>query len=80
MYITDGDWLLSGYKALWDRDFDILQQLGVNISYTVTGPIQQEWQRQSILGSFNYQIQRYLNHPSILGWSFGSAMNAPCML
>lgn len=58
---------------------DTLKQYNLKciITYTVNGPIQQEWQRQNILGSFNYQVQKYMNHPSILGWSFGSNMNAP---
>lgn len=40
-------------------------------------PVQQDWQRANMLGTFKWQVQRYVNHPALLGWSFGGELNAP---
>ena len=40
-------------------------------------PVQLDWQRQQLLGTFRWQVQRYLHHPALLAWSFGAEMNAP---
>jgi hypothetical protein len=45
--------------------------LKVIANFPVNGPVAYEWQRQNILGTFVGQVQKYLRHPSLLGWSFG---------
>ena len=30
-----------------------------------------------LLGTFKWQVQRYLHHPALLAWSFGAELNAP---
>ncbi len=54
------------------------QGLGVLISFSFDAaqfPIVAEWQRQNLLGTFKWQISKYLNHPAVIGWSFGSEVN-----
>jgi hypothetical protein len=42
-------------------------------------PVKEAWQRESHLGEFVWQFEKYLDHPALLGWTFGEMMNLPAM-
>ena len=104
-----GDYLRPEFRDLWERDFPLMKEMGINtirvwqwdnaqdhgyfldtahdyglkvIVTFYTGnsgqfPVQLDWQRQQILGTFRWQVERYAHHPALLAWSFGAELNAP---
>lgn len=48
-----------------------------NMGNVWQSPVHEDWQLQQHLGAFTWQFQRYLNHPALLGWTFGEQLNLP---